>query len=101
MPHTPGPWLYTPVDFDSCTMAIVDEDGASIFDMTVTENTTGHNALFNNAGLVSAAPTMLQALQSVLFTLEQEGDASVIAPAYKGHLAAEIRAAIRAATGEV
>ena len=92
MKHTPGPWLFNTVDFDSCTMAIVDEDGSSIFDMTVTENTTGHDALFNNAGLVAAAPAMLEALQRC---------AAIIARYPKHDDAwAQARAAIRAATGE-
>ena len=90
MPHTPGPWKFSPVD--PCTIAIVDDDGSSIFDMTVTENTTGHNALSNNAGLVAAAPAMLEALQrcaAILARYPKHDDAW-----------SQARAAIRAATGE-
>lgn len=90
MQHTPGPWT------------VESDDGV---DFTVLGGKSSQVRIAVECGerdarLICAAPSMLQALQSVLFTLEQEGDASVIAPAYKAHLAAAIRAAIRAAIGE-
>lgn len=94
MNHTPGPWTLT-------DGTLLQDSGRKLHIGTFNEAPGLGHAAAANARLICAAPAMLQALQSVLFTLEQEGDASVIAPAYKAHLAAEIRAAIRAATGEV
>ncbi len=99
MKHTPGPWQVNHND----PLHVCDADGESrgcspIAFVQVAND--GRWAARANARLIAAAPDLLEALQSVLFTLEQEGDSSVIAPAYRAHLAAEIRAAIRAATGE-
>lgn len=61
--HTPGPWLFSPVN--DCAVAIVENDGTSIFDITVVLHTTGQSALAANAALVAAAPDLLAALQLV------------------------------------
>ena len=61
--HTPGPWLFSPVN--DCAVAIVEDDGTSIFDVTVGLHTTGQSALAANAALAAAAPDLLAALQLV------------------------------------
>jgi hypothetical protein len=50
------------------------------------------------AALQAAAPDLLAALKSLAFTLEHEGDSSVIAPAFRGYLLETTRAAIAKAT---
>lgn len=90
MPHTPAPWKFSPVD--PCTIAIVDDDGSSIFDMTARLHTTGQSVLADNASLICAAPAMLEALQrcaAILARYPKHDDAW-----------SQARAAIRAATGE-
>ena len=62
--HTPGPWLFSPVN--DCAVAIVEDDGTSIFDVTVCLHTTGQSALAANAALVAAAPDLLAALLEVV-----------------------------------
>lgn len=61
--HTPGSWLFSPVN--DCAIAIVEDDGTSIFDITVGLHTTGQSALAANTALVAAAPDLLAALQLV------------------------------------
>ena len=88
MPHTPAPWKFSPVD--PCTIAIVDDDGSPIFNMTAGLNTTGQSALADNSRLVCAAPAMLEALQAIV--CHEQG-------LQKFRLEKAL-AAIRAATGE-
>lgn len=89
--HTPGPWLFSPVN--DCAVAIVEDDGTSIFDVTVNLHTTGHSALAANAALVAAAPDLLAALQWALSQIEDSLD-----PDHQAALESA-RAAIARATG--
>lgn len=62
--HTPGPWLW--LGTEGTVAMIVDEDGYSIAQVTVLENSTAHHALQANLRLMTAAPDLLAALQTVM-----------------------------------
>lgn len=91
MNHTHSPWMLAPVD--SCTVAVVDEEGCHIVDLVATLNTTAQSSLEGNARLIAAAPAMLSALQELLL------DPYLSNPINNARMASA-RAAIRAATGE-
>lgn len=61
--HAPGPWLFSTLN--DCAVAIVEADGTSIFDVTVSSHTTGQSALAANVNLICSAPELLAALQMV------------------------------------
>ena len=92
--HTPGPWLFSPVN--DCAVAIVEDDGTSIFDVTVGLHTTGQSALAANAALVAAAPDLLAALQHMVDMYQRHFDVMPVAWQTADDIA---RAAIARATG--
>lgn len=90
--HTPGPWLFSPVN--DCAIAIVEDDGTSIFDATVGLHTTGQSVLAANVNLICSAPELLDALRRVMRHIpETAGGASLSDDMYRA------RAAIARATG--
>jgi hypothetical protein len=94
MMHSTGPWLFSPVN--DCAVAIVEDDGTSIFDVTVGSHTTGQSALVANVNLITAAPDLLAALQALVGEAdlgEIDHDDGTRA------LLAQARAAIARATG--
>ena len=63
--HTSGPLQYA---FEGGTVAfILESDGTAVAKLSVTENTTAHRALAENARLFSAAPDLLEALKRCKF----------------------------------
>lgn len=82
--HTPGPWLFSPVN--DCAIAIVEDDGTSIFDITGGLHTTGQSALAANTALVAAAPDLLAESQRLLARLQE----MAIHPSHYAGLAAAI-----------
>ena len=89
--HTPGPLQYA---FEGGTVAfILESGGTAVAKLSVTENTTAHRALAENARLFSAAPDLLEALKWMVLRTEEGGYPD-------GKCLEEARAAIARATGE-
>ena len=89
--HTPGPLQYA---FEGGTVAfILESDGTAVAKLSVTENTTAHRALAENARLFSAAPDLLEALKWMALQIEEGGYPG-------GKCLKKARAAIAKATGE-
>ena len=86
--HTSGPLQYA---FEGGTVAfILESDGTTVAKLSVTENTTAHRALAENARLFSAAPDLLE---FVAEWLSSQGND-------KNYMTEKARAAIARATGE-
>ena len=95
--HTPGPLQYA---FEGGTVAfILESDGTAVAKLSVTENTTAHRALAENARLFSAAPDLLEALQNIAEYWNQDQNEAAMADAC-WHAIHTARAAIARATGE-
>ena len=95
--HTPGPLQYA---FEGGTVAVIlESDGTTVAKLSVTENTPAHSALAANARLFSAAPDLLEALQSIEEYWNQDPNEMAMADAC-WHAINTARAAIARATGE-
>ena len=89
--HTSGPLQYA---FEGGTVAfILESDGTAVAKLSVTENTTAHRALAENARLFSAAPDLLEALKWMVLRTEEGGYPD-------GKCLEEARVAIAKATGK-